>query len=163
MRAKEYLLQVGKIDAQLKSVEANIKRIRYELESFIDVSVSSSWPDGQPHGTKITDPTSEKAVKIADMTNAKRDALRKQLLEYEYRQIQLHSDLWAKRMEVLETITKVFVPDDEMSKVYYTLLELKYIEGATWESIAVEIGYTWRHTIRLHGEALKRVEAIINE
>lgn len=35
-----------------------------------------------------------------------------------------------------------------------TLLMLRYIKGMTFEQVAVEMGYSWRHTLRLHGQAL---------
>lgn len=38
--------------------------------------------------------------------------------------------------------------------VHVQLLVLRYIEGKSWEEIACAIGYTWRHTLRIHGDAL---------
>lgn len=35
------------------------------------------------------------------------------------------------------------------------LIRAKYIEGGTWEQIAVDMGYTWRHLHRVHARALK--------
>lgn len=35
-----------------------------------------------------------------------------------------------------------------------TLLIDRYINFKTWEQIAVDMGYSWRQVIRLHGEAL---------
>jgi len=37
------------------------------------------------------------------------------------------------------------------------LLKRKYIDGKTWEEIAVELNKSWRHTVRLHGEALEKI------
>ena len=71
--------------------------------------------------------------------------------------------LWSKRMEIINSIDKLMATDDDKAKTYHRLLMMRYVDGASWEQIAVEIGYTWRHTIRLHGEALKRMEVIINE
>jgi len=34
------------------------------------------------------------------------------------------------------------------------LLTLRYIEGKRWEQIAVDLGYSYRNVIRLHGKAL---------
>ena len=45
------------------------------------------------------------------------------------------------------------IPDETLKQ----LLELRYINGYTWEQIAVKMNYTWRHVLRLHGEALKHV------
>ena len=163
MNAKQYLNQVGMLDERIKDIDKTIKKIQKELREIGDISVTSSWPDGQPHGTKLTDPTGQKAISLADKYNAKREQLTTKLTELEYEQIVLRSKLWAKRMEIVDTISRVFDPDDVMSKTYYTLLTMRYIDGKSWEKIAVEIGYTWRHTIRLHGEALKKVENILCE
>lgn len=163
MNAKEYLLQVGIIDAKLKVIDANIKKIQRDLLLIGDVSITGTWPDGQPHGNKTTDPTGSKAIKLADMSNEKRDRLVSELRELEYKQLITRSHLWSVRMDVIDTIDKIYDPNDPITKVYYRLLILRYIENETWEQIAVELGYTFRHTTRLHGVALKRLERIINE
>lgn len=36
-----------------------------------------------------------------------------------------------------------------------TLLRLRYIIGLSWEEVAVAIGYSWRQTHRIHGDALR--------
>lgn len=38
------------------------------------------------------------------------------------------------------------------------LLLLRYINGWKWERIAVDMNYSWRHTLRLHGAALSAVK-----
>ena len=43
-----------------------------------------------------------------------------------------------------------------------TLLIARYINFKTFEQIAVDMSYDWRHTMRLHVEALKAVEAIMS-
>ena len=163
MNAKEYLWQVGIIDARLKIIDVNIQKIQRDLMSIGDISVSSKWPDGQPRGTKTTDPTGNKAIKLADATNEKRDELIRELRELEYRQIITRSHLWSVRMDVIDTIEKIYDPAEPITKTYYKLLILRYIDNKTWEQIAVELGYPFRHTTRLHGIALKKLERIINE
>ncbi len=39
-----------------------------------------------------------------------------------------------------------------------TLLRYRYLEGLTWEKIAVELNYCWRQVIRLHGRALQDIK-----
>ena len=48
------------------------------------------------------------------------------------------------------------VPDSK----YRTLLRHRYISGKTWEQIAVEMHYTYRHVIRQHGIAIKAVQIV---
>lgn len=161
MNAKEYLNQVCVIDTQLKTIEANIERIKRELQSIDDISLSSTWACGQPHSTLVSDPTGRKASQLADTPSEKKEKLKKQLSDYEFNQIKLRSRLWSKRMEIIDTITKIADTSDSMSRTYYRILILRYVECETWEQIAVDIGYTIRHTWRLHGEALRRIERII--
>ena len=40
------------------------------------------------------------------------------------------------------------------------LLELRYIDGLTFEQIAVKMHYSWRQTIRLHGCALDAIDVM---
>lgn len=166
MSSKEYLSQYGIIKARLRLIDSNIDRLRRDIQNIGDISVSSAWPDGQPHGTKIGDPTSSKALKlISDMGNLreKRERLRSELLEYEYQQIQERSKLWSMGMEITEKLSGLLSVDDVNAKVYHDILYLRYIQDMRWEEIAVNIGYTYRHTTRLHGEALKVMEEVLNE
>ena len=41
---------------------------------------------------------------------------------------------------------------------YYTVLFERYIEMKTWNSIARDNNYSRSHVLRLHGEALKRID-----
>lgn len=40
------------------------------------------------------------------------------------------------------------------------LIRSRYLEGHTFEQICYEMNYSWRHVHRLHGEALKKLEAL---
>ena len=163
MKAKEYLMQVALLDARLKTINANIERIRKELYTLDDISLSSVWGDGQPHTSKIGDPTGNKAVKLADAYQLKREQLKRDLLKLEYKEIATRSELWSKRMEIVDKLAQIMTIDDPLSRTYYEILLLRYIEGCTWEQIAVHINYSFRHTVRLHGTALKRMEEVLNE
>ena len=65
--------------------------------------------------------------------------------------------LEATEHEVIETINNV--DDSTLS----TLLYERYINGKTFERIAVSMDYSWRQTIRLHGAALNKVKYILVE
>lgn len=36
------------------------------------------------------------------------------------------------------------------------LMEYRYLNGMTWEEVAVKMNYSWRQVIRLHGKALAK-------
>ena len=156
MDAKTYLLEIRSIKAKLKVIDDTIDKLRNDIESIVDVSVKSSWPDGAPHGTITTDPTGTTASRLADQTNKRREELRDQLLMYEYEQLKVRSELWAKEVEILNVISKVRDP------VLFNILNSRYIEGHRFEWIAVQINYTYRHTINLHGKALEEVQKILD-
>lgn len=142
MNPKEYLLQIRLLNARIKNIENSIERIREEEHE----ALQSSWPDGEPHGTKTGDPVAAKVIRLIDT-----------LQRYENILLGLKSELWHKKMEIIETISGV--PSAECNRILY----LRYVECKTWEEIAVDIGYTWRHTIRLHGDALKMVGEILDK
>ncbi len=64
--------------------------------------------------------------------------------------------LQAKHMHIEQQAVQMVIDavDDPAQR---QLLILRYINGLTWEKIAVEMNYSWRHTLRLHGAALSSV------
>ena len=156
MKAKDYLMQCRIIDREIRELDAMISGIREELVGFGFSVVKSAWPDGQPHGTGTTDPTAVNAAKAADMlTEERRQELRKELMDLETKALRRRSDLWSKRAELIDVIGEVQNP------IQAEILYLRYLHGKSWEQIAVEIGYSWRHTVRIHGDALQAVEKIM--
>jgi len=140
MTAKEYLLQIKQLNAQIKNVEDEIHSLREK-----EISIRASWPDGQPHGSGTTDPTGEMAVRLAD-----------QLLDLEETSLRLQTALWRKRNEILETLGKVKTAE------HNRLLYLRYVQSETWEQIAVDMHYTYQWVAGpLHGNALLELEKIL--
>lgn len=45
---------------------------------------------------------------------------------------------------------------------YREILRLRYLSGKTFEQIAVEMNYSWRHVCTLHGRALLKMEEVVN-
>ncbi len=43
------------------------------------------------------------------------------------------------------------------------LLHYRYMSFLSFEEIAVKMSYTWRHTLRLHGEALKKAAEVMEK
>lgn len=60
--------------------------------------------------------------------------------------------LLTKKHAALSAITDAL--ERMPSETEKTLLMLRYINGKTFEQVAVEMGYSWRHTLRIHGQAL---------
>lgn len=62
--------------------------------------------------------------------------------------------LTALEQEIVQTIERIVEP-------YQTLLYERYINGKTFEQIAVYMAYSWRQIIRLHGQALRIAQDVI--
>lgn len=139
MKAKDYLMQCRQIEEQILQIDAEIQSLRDE-----QILLRSSWPDGQPHGTGKSDPVGNQAAKIAD-----------QIQKLEIKQLKKRGELWLKRAEIIETIG--LVQDEVLNR----LLWLRYVQGVSFEEVAVDMHYSYRHVTRLHGEALQRVEKIM--
>lgn len=50
---------------------------------------------------------------------------------------------------------------DRVPEPYRTLLYQRYINGKTFEQIAVDMHYSWRQIVRLHGQALQYAQHVI--
>lgn len=59
------------------------------------------------------------------------------------------------KQEIIDVIAQV--PDSR----YRTLLTERYTAFKTWEQIAVDMNYTWRWTMKIHGQALLAIAPII--
>lgn len=136
MTAKEYL----------KQYEDAVKRIRrleeeYKSEQLlIDAVRSLSDNDGMPHGTNISKPTEDKAIRLADK------ALR--LVEAKLEAIEI-------RQEVFDLIDRIGGTEGEV-------LYEKYINLKTWEQVCVDINYSWMQTHRYHRRALELVRSMVD-
>ena len=47
--------------------------------------------------------------------------------------------------------------------IYIQVLNLRYLNNKTLEEIAVSIGFSWRHTVRLHGYALQEFQKLLDK
>ena len=66
------------------------------------------------------------------------------------------ADLLNVQREILQTIEQV------QDGRYRRLLRARYLEGMTWEQIAVELNYSYQNVVQfLHPKALKAAEEII--
>lgn len=71
--------------------------------------------------------------------------------ELERKVTQAIDELADIRMEIEAVLGQL--EDDTLRE----LMEYRYIDGLTWEQVAEKMHYSWRHTCRLHGEALAKI------
>ncbi|WP_312281947.1 hypothetical protein [Oscillibacter sp.] len=127
---KAYLQRYRAADNEINDLLMEKKRIMSRL-TRMTTSIS-----GMPHGGGESDKMTDGIAKVVELDaeiDSKVDAL---------------CDL---RREVCANIGTV--GDATLRRV----LMLRYISGKTWEQIAVEMNYSWRQIIRIHGQALTKM------
>lgn len=134
MNAKDYLLEYKRIDARVRILQAEVEKLRTDAEGM------SINLDGMPRSSGKSDKIARLAIQLASYETQLADEL---------------SHLWSKRMEIVGELSKLNDPK------HFTILHSKYIEGKTWERIAVDMDITWRYCYILHGRALTELEKIL--
>ncbi len=133
MTTKEFLLEYRELNKEINSMVSESVRLR-RLSLSIGGTISNT---GGGHSSAGGAARFEQAIdKVNDLEtkiNEKIDRL-----------INKRAEIEAVLDSVDETILR-------------TLLRYRYINGYTFERVAFEIGYSWRQTIRLHGDALRKV------
>ena len=134
MTPKEYLSQYRNLDIEIDSLVLERERL-YSLATTRGGSVI----DGTPKGAKSDNAAPyeriiDRIIDIDDKVNKRIDRL------------------IAIRHEINAAINGV--KDDKLRSI----LRLRYINGYTFEQIAVELDISYRHICRLHGKALREVE-----
>ena len=134
MTAKQFLKQYE--EANNKAIQ---HRREYEKQLELIGSVSMKM-DGMPHGSGISKPTEEDALKLADKALRWKEA---ELAEIRIRQT------------VYEVIAGI--PDKEGQVLYE-----RYIVLHKWEEICILLHYSWNGVHHVHRRALKKVEMVLN-
>lgn len=120
-----------------KLINSEINRLLAECESYRELA-------------KRISPTYSDAPKTLNNTSKLETAVEK-IIELEHEMDKKVDQLQKKREEIEQAIQTVKNPTLE------EVLKRKYINGQTWEQIAVDMNYSWRQTIRLHGKALEKM------
>ena len=137
MTAKEYLKQYERAVKR-----AQRYRQQYEEESaLIDAVRSLSDNDGMPHGSGVSKPTEEKAIRLADR--------RMRLIRAELEAIRIKQDLFD------------FI--DGIEGIEGDVLYHRYIRLLKWEEVCLIVHYSWPNTMRIHRRALDIVQKKIDE
>ena len=127
-KKKEYLRQYGCALRAERAIEEEIQQVR------LDKMFPALVQDGMPHGSGGNSDLSDFVVKVDELLAD----LKKQVEE----RITL-------RKEIVQKIERM---EDETEKL---VLRMRYIHLKSFEEISIELGYTYRHVIRMHGWALK--------
>ena len=136
MDVNEFLRQY-----KIATREANRLETEYDKEKeLIDSIKSALGGDGMPHGSGISKPVEDRAIRLKD-----------KLMEWKMAEL----DALEKRMEVFEVIHKVPGVEGEI------LIE-RYINLKRWEDICGIVGYSWNGVHSAHRRAKKAVQEILD-
>lgn len=132
MTAKEYLRQYEKAERKARRY-----REEYKNESLlIDAIRSLSNNDGMPHGSHISNPTEEKALRLVDK--------RLRLIDAEAEALRIKQELF----DFIDSI------DGDEGEVLFR----RYISLEFWKDIASEMRYSERAIYKIHQRALRIVD-----
>lgn len=133
MTAKEFLRQYEYADRRVRRLETE-----YQDELImVDAIRSASDNDGMPHGTGISKPTEDKALRLTDK--------RLRLIE--------------ARTEAVEKRQAVFDLINGIDGIEGDLLFERYVKLRKWEEICVLLHYSWQGVHKVHRRALVIVES----
>jgi DNA-directed RNA polymerase specialized sigma subunit len=134
MNAKQYLRRIRFLD---KTISAKLEQIEI---LHAQVTKTTSVLSDMPRSGGEQDGLAKTIAKIVDLKKGLRDEIE----EY---------------IELKEEAIKLI---DSMSDGRHRLvLTYRYINGKTWEEIAVEMHYTYQWVHRLHGQALIEFEKVL--
>jgi len=134
MTAKEFLNQIRRHEKLLRAVERERDQIRSDMLYL--------------KGSKLTERVT--GTKQSDLSDA---YIRLEM--YEERVNDEWDKLIAMREHGKKLIATIEDPDQQ------TILYDRYINCMSWEQIAVNMHYSWRHTLRVHGAALQNLKDVI--
>jgi DNA-directed RNA polymerase specialized sigma subunit len=131
MTAKQYMNRVRRVDQEIQMLERMIQKTRDSVES-----ITQKYDGDGAQATK----NPHKFDRLVELEGLVDQKIQEQL---------------TLKAETLLTIGKLKDRRQRMVLTEY------YLEMKTWEQVAVDIGYSYQHVMRLHGYALKAVSEIM--
>lgn len=132
MTAKQYLSQIARADNIIKNKLSEI----YQLK-VLSTSISATNIGERVQTSVSADKMGDMIAKIVDLQREAQEDIDK------------YTDFRKKAISQIESIE---------TDNFYNVLYGRYIQYKTFEQIAKEMGYSWRQTVRIHGEALAEFE-----
>lgn len=131
MTAKEYLRRIRDAESDLRSAEMDYQRARDDVMNLKAIEYDKDKVSNS-HIGDLSDAIAA-LEKYAERVNAKWD------------------ELVAMREEAKARIGEI------ADGRYREVLHRRYLQGESWEYIAVGMGYSFRQVTRLHGGALRAI------
>lgn len=141
MKAKEYLQQIQKCDKRIENRLSMLKMLR-----DLATSVTSVMKDTPVQGGGANDKIGNANDKIGNaIVNI----------------ISLENEINAEVDKFVDLKREAMRAIDKIDPPYSCILYKRYFEYQTWEQIAVDMNFCFRHTVRLHGIALKMLDGVL--
>lgn len=137
MLAKDFLNQAFLIDQRIRSKSEQIRTLN-EIATSCSATLTGMPRNPNRGGSRMADAV----CKMIDLEN------------------EIARDM-DRLIEVKREIVTVINAVDDV--VLRTLLEKRYLCGATWEEISVDLCFNRRWTFRLHAKALEAVQKILEQ
>ena len=128
MTAKEYLRRIRDTESDLRSAEQDYQRARDDVMNLKAIQYDKDKVSNS-HIGDLSDAIAA-LEKYAERVNAKGD------------------ELIALRTEAEKQIEQI------VDGRYREVLHRRYLQGESWEYIAIGLGYSFRQVLRIHGAAL---------
>ena len=142
MRAKEELEQLEGIEKKIKMNLALVEHYRDMAAKCI--AIISDMPKGGGTGNKV-------------------GSYALLAVEAEYRLDRLQDDYYNLTQEIKQTLDAMATKDEETTENYRNVLKYKYLCGMKWQEVADKMGYSLRHTTKMHGWALVEYEKVMQK
>ena len=136
MTAKEYLGQLLRYEKMINNKLSELYQLK-AMSSSISVAMDSERVQ----------------------TSVRNDKIPNAIVRIEEKQAEINSiveDYVNAKDNIIRDIEKLTDSNQ------YDVLFKRYVEHKTFEVIATDLNYSWRQIIRIHGEALREFEKIIN-
>lgn len=128
----KYLKRYINLDREIERKLEEVARLRSKLTRVTEVFTAEPKGGGSIYGK-----TEEILAKIVDLEN----------------EIDVDIDRLVAIRDGIKTIIEAVEDDRER-----LLLQYRYLDGKTFEKIAVEMNYSWRQIHRLHSQALTNLK-----
>lgn len=133
MTAKEFLKQYEHANNKARRLREEYRR---EMDLIDTISIKA---DGMPHGSGISKPTEDKALRLAEKAMRWKEA----------------------EVDAIEARQKVFEQIYDIPGIEGEVLIQRYVNLHKWEEICILLHYSWNGIHEAHRRALRIVESTV--
>lgn len=153
--AKQFLRQYQNILVDIRNMEAEVE----ELESMaMSATGHVEMANIEKHNKK-----GEKYTMRSVMERVQSSGSGDKMSNLAAKICDMEIEIMDRRTRALDKLREIRAVIEQVeNKDYKQLLHRRYIEGNTWEQIAVDMHYSYRGITKMHGRALPEVDKILN-